>query len=208
MSQLNFEFHKPVDEAYTGALVNPAAESDYASDEERYFSWYLAELVDGGFVESWNYEPYTYRLSPIQKYSVTVQLKTRVTQKRLSLFQSHNYTPDFGVLFTSKAKGLIYNFITDGVDLRTAPFIANLDEDTGKAYSIIEVKPSFDRNNMIRLFRLNQKWLYANRKVYVQEVVPVKFFEKSFTPAKYLVTPIGRARTLHYEPKTLMEYKP
>jgi hypothetical protein len=182
----------------------------FASDEEEYFSWYLDELLEARYISRWSFEPCTYRLSPIAKYSVNVQLKTRSSVKRLSLLRPHEYTPDFGISLNSKAHGLFYRAISEGIDLRKTPFKANLDSDY-QPYLIVEIKPAFDKHNMIRLFRLNQKWMYFQNNVYVQEiVVDTKnergFFAKTFTPAKYLLTPTGKKRTLNYTPRTLQEF--
>jgi hypothetical protein len=181
----------------------------FDSDEEKYFSWYLDELLEAKYISKWIFEPYTYRLSRIAKYSVVTQLKTKLSTKRLSLFPAHEYTPDFGIEFTPKSRKVFYNLISDNVDLRTAPFIANGTHDT--PYGIIEIKPNFDKHNMIRLFRINQKWTYFQNKVYIKEIVVDKrngrgLFADTFTPAKYLPTPTGKKRTLHYKPKTLKEF--
>lgn len=178
----------------------------YASFEELYFSWYLEELEAVGYITAWAYEPFVYRVTPVQRYTVDEQLKTRVNHKRLSLFRSHEYTPDFGIVWADKSYQVLFNFIGDGVNLKTAPFISNYDRVEGGAYSVIEVKPVFDRNNMIRLFRLNQKFIYADRKIYIQEVVPARLFEGSFTPEKYLLTPTGKKKKLKYKPTALYDF--
>lgn len=182
----------------------------FASDEEKYFSWYLDELERAGYAKQTMYEPYTYRLSPIAKYNVLEQLKTKVKTKRLKLFAPHEYTPDFGIIWNHKAKGVFYNHIDEGIDLRNIPFIAN--NDKGIPYSIIEIKPGFDKYNMIRLFRINQKWLFFQGGVYVQEVVVDKkngrgLFPETFTPEKYLLCDkAARKRTLYFIPQSLREY--
>ena len=202
--QSNFEFHT---KAKTPKQY--IANKQFDSDEEKYFSWYLDELLDAEYISRWVFQPYTYRLSRIVKYSVATQLKSKVGTKRLSLFRAHEYTPDFGIEFTPKSRRIFYNLIDDGIDLRTAPFIANCTHDS--PFGIVEIKPSFDKHNMIRLFRINAKWMFFQNKVYVQEVVVDKgngrgLFADTFTPAKYLPTPTGKNRTLHYKPKSLKEF--
>lgn len=183
---------------------------EFASDEEMYFSWYLDELLEAGYISQWSFEPYTYRLSSVAKYNVETPIKTKVNVKRLALLRAHEYTPDFGVSFNPEAHGVFYRTLTEGKDLRKIPFIANIDSDH-QPYLIAEIKPAFDKHNMIRLFRINQKWMYFQNKVYVQEIiVDTKnergLFARTFTPAKYLLTPTGRQRTLHYTPRTLQEF--
>jgi hypothetical protein len=191
-----------------------AADPVFDSDEEKYFSWYLDELLQAGYISRWTYQPYTYRLSPIQKYSVYQQMKTGTKTKRLSLLRAHEYTPDFGIQWTEKASRIFFNGIFHGIDLKTAPFIINYDTIHNKAilYSVIEIKPSFDRNNMIRLFRINQKWLYDLQGVYVQEITVDKkngrgLFPDSFTPNEYRLTEkTKQERSLKYEPRSLKEF--
>ena len=187
-------------------MSNQSKPKIFASDDEEYFSWYLEELKRTGFILRWLYEPHTYRLSALAKYSVFQQTKRAQPKiKRLSLLQSHSYTPDFGIVWTNQGNSIFYNAITDGVDLRQAPFIVNFD--TSIPYSIIEIKPVYDRNNMIRLFRINQKWMFFQNKIYVQEVSINKLFEKSFTPARYLLTnKTKRKRILKYKSRSLQEY--
>ena len=185
---------------------NQPEANTFASDDEKYFSWYLEELQQAGFISNWLYEPHTYRLSALAKYGVFQQSKrSQPKRKRLSLLQSHSYTPDFGIVWTNQSNNIFYNAITDGVDLRQAPFIVNLD--TNIPYSIIEIKPVYDKNNMIRLFRINQKWMFFQNRVYVQEVSIIKIFEKSFTPARYLLTKkTKKKRILKYKSRSLQEY--
>ena len=203
--QTNFEFHTK------DKVPKPdIAKEEFDSDEEKYFSWYLDELLGAKYISRWVFQPYTYRLSAIARYDVATQLKSKVgTTKRLSLFRAHEYTPDFGIEFTPKSRRIFYNLIDDGIDLRTAPFIANCTHDI--PYGIIEIKPNFDKNNMIRLFRINAKWMFFQNKVYVQEMVVDKkngrgLFAETFTPTKYLTTPTGKNRMLHYKPKSLKEF--
>lgn len=52
--------------------------------------------------------------------------------------------------------------------------------------SFIEVKPSFDQNNMTRLAVLNQKWVFEKFGLFINIVIPEKLFAKTFTPKRYL----------------------
>ena len=46
----------------------------------------------------------------------------------------------------------------------------------------VEVKPSFDQNNMERLFVNNQKFIYDKCKLFVNLVEPIELFKKTFLP--------------------------
>ena len=118
--------------------------------------------------------------------------------------QGHVYSPDFSIAWAEKARKIFFNVCGSKVDLYKSPFITDI---FYSHISIIEVKPVFDQNNMTRLFTINQKWMYQLHGVYVQKVVPVKLFEKTFTPKKYLLTDkSGKPRKLKYKPTSLEEF--
>lgn len=173
-------------------LIMKPIDGKFDSIDEEYFSWYLDELLEAGYVSYFEKYPLPYRLSPMFKYSVDVPAskRTKAKTKRLNLLRTHEYTPDYAVVWTEKARGIFFNSIISKTDLRDTYFIANEPKD--RPYSVIEIKPSFDKHNMTRLFTLNQKWLYHDRRVYVQKVIVCtgdkNLFAKTFTPGKYLLT--------------------
>ena len=70
----------------------------------------------------------------------------------------------------------------------------------------LEIKPKFDQNNMTRLFKINQKWVFDKHGLFVDLVIPETLFEKTFTPKDYLTTPTGKQRKLNYKPKSCQEW--
>ena len=175
----------------------------YDSPEEAYVSWYLDELVEAGYVARYVHQPKSFILSPKQIYDWRKDLKTKTKWMESTLLQPHVYTPDFEVSWNN---GVLLRFIYGNVG-RDEPFWHSYDDVGYEATSYIEVKPSFDRNNMTRLFTINQKWMYDKYGIYVQKVIPQKLFEQTFTPKKYLLTDMGKQkRKLIFAPRTLKEY--
>ena len=94
----------------------------------------------------------------------------------------------------------------DNVQLNKIPFISN---DVG---CFIEIKPSFDMNNMQRLFSINQKWMYLEHEIYVQKVIPVGpkktcLFAKTFVPQEAMLTAKTRKpKKYKFKTKSLTEF--
>lgn len=174
----------------------------FDSAEEKYFSWYLDELKDTGYIENYEAQPESYVLSEPAFYNHAKQLKTKTKLIVKKLIREHIYTADFRIVWAEKARGLFFNKLIDPIDLSKVPFVSNY-----YSVSTVEIKPAFDQNNMTRLFAINQKWMYQKQGVYVQKIVPVKLFEKTFTPKKYLTTDkSGKPRKLKYKPTSLEEF--
>lgn len=192
----------------------------YDSPEELYVSWYLDELVGAGYVIKYNYQPTSWELSKKRTYKYRKVLKTKTNKIETTLFQKHVYTADFELLWNDA----YYNILLKNVDMfgrgvaqdnqvvnKENPFWINdinfLEILPSELWSSWEVKPLFDRNNMTRLFTINQKWVYDKYGIYVQKVVPQKLFKDTFTPQKYLFTDSGKQkRKLTFAPRTLEEY--
>jgi len=191
---------------------------EFDSNEEIYFSWYLDELLKSGFIRKWKLHPITFELSDKKTYAWNEQLKTKVKIKEQTLFQPHNYTPDFLIEWTEKARSLFFNSTEDRANLKNVPFISQkLANEHGDEVetTIIDIKPTFDQNNMTRLFSINQKWVYDKLGVYVQKIIPLSskkpkvkgLFEKTFVPTKYLLTDKSKkARKINFKIKQLKQF--
>ncbi len=195
------------------AFKEKALTPDLDSNEEAYFVWYLEELKSFGYISSWKSQPITYSLSDKVLYEWEEQLKTRVRVKEQTLLQGHVYTPDFKIVWTSKAKDIFYSKTADRNNVKNCSFIAQ--EIDGKDVSIIDIKPTFDAHNMTRLFIINQKWVYSKYGIYVQKIIPVSskkpkvkgLFEKTFTPVRFFLTNSGRkGRKFHYKTKQIKDF--
>ena len=174
-------------------------ENTFDSDEEKYFSWYLEELKEAGYIKTW------YRFEDVQKpFKLTDGLKRAyiVPMKRVedkvkeqALLNPSIYTPDFSIIWTEKAIGI---FVADlNVKFKgrvMEPFICQ------DKLSIIETKGNHDHKNMTRLAINNIKFTYQRYGVYVNMTKIPAIFNTTFTPSKYLKTDkTKRKRKLNYK---------
>lgn len=169
----------------------------FKSDEELYFSWWLDELKENCIIIRWEYEYSSYPLSPCVKQIVNGKTKT--------LLQEHSYTPDFHIVWNVSYKEKL------GIRL--------MEEDV--LGSLVDVKGGYSNNFNDMRFPLNQKWLYQKYGLYVNKIIPVSgfrinskkekvlkkcLFSETFTPKKYLLTPTGKARTIHWKVRSIEEF--
>jgi len=173
------------------------------SDEEMYFYWWLKELKERGFIKHIELQPSPFSLSESLKSSYIEQLKTKEKTSSEELMPKHIYTADVFIIWTEYALNKFTTLIDSKIkktSSRSMQFIISQKNDKGDIYSFVEVKPSFDQNNMTRLAKLNQKWVYEKHGIYVNIVIPEKHFNKSFTPARYFFTNKSKvARTIKYK---------
>ena len=173
----------------------------YESIEELNFLQWLWELKDRDFIKSIERSP-SFKLSDAIgiNYEEVKQLKTKskTIVKTLDVLREHVYTPEFEVWWnslvfiksTANPNGLFYN----------QHLLVN------SFHTFFEIKPQFDQNNMSRLFKINQKWLYAKKGVFVNLIVPQKLFKETFTPKEYLLTPTGKPKKINWKIVTCDEW--
>ena len=179
----------------------------YDSPEELYVSWYLDEMIEAGYVIKYDYQPDSFALSSKGTYGWRKKLKTKNKDMVSTLLQEHVYTADFEVMWEPSAVSLLLKALGGTLKGRLTPFWAEITSPDSNIISTWEVKPLFDRNNMTRLFTINQKWVYDKYGIYVQKIIPQKLFKDTFTPERYLLTDSGKQkRKLNFTPRTLEEY--
>lgn len=177
------------------------------SKEENAVAWWLQELIDRGFVESFCHQPIGINLSESVSLDYIKELKTKSVDAKANLLQSHVYSYDFHVFFNPNAKDIFVNCLTDDKTAflkynKNVPFIGY---QAGKELNHlivvrIEVKPNFDQNNMTRLFAINQKWLFQRHKIFVNLVSPFPhkgkggFFQDVFCPKRYLFQDLNQSK--------------
>lgn len=180
---------------------------NFQSKEELYFSFWLEELEQAGYINSWN-NAKTYQLGEkiVNKY--TEQLKTKSKEKEQTILNGCEYTPDFEINWNHKARNIFFDIFPNelthkiNLDLFIGQWVNGLDYT-----SIIEVKPNFDQNNMTRLNGINRKWMYQKYSVFVNLVKVPDIFKDTFTPKKYLVTDTGKqTRLIHFQTRSLEDY--
>jgi hypothetical protein len=180
-------------------------EIEYDSLEELAMLQWLFELKAAGYIKKIaRAESYLLSMAYVNDY---VENMKRVSSKPMTqtLLHGHSYTPEFEVHWDKKA---LDKFIwMSGQGKMTKVFIGyEFENNPGSYVTYIEVKPLFDQNNMERLFKLNQKWMWQNYSIFINLVKVKDLFEKTFTPKEYLTTPSGKKRVLKWKPKTLFSY--
>ena len=119
-------------------------------------------------VSSIIYHPSSFLLSDRQTVKVTKQLKTKTKIIDKFLLHPHRYTPDF-VFYKLDPLDQFDHGLTD----------------CKKGIIFVDVKGVFSggrNNNSSITFPISQKWVYDKYGVYVNKVVPEKFFKKTFVP--------------------------
>lgn len=180
---------------------------EYRSEEEKYFSWWLDELVSIGIVNRYMYESNTFTLSKAKSYPLLTIMKTKTKLVEKSLLEGHEYTPDWCIEWNEQYLNRFFRLINDETCTVKCPFYAIRSTKDNKPYSFFETKGSFDRGNMTRLFRITQKWLYDKYGLYVDLLKIPDLFKKTWTPDKYLKTnKTGQPRTINFPVRSLNEY--
>lgn len=193
----------------------------FDSKEEQYYSWYLEELEEAGYINSW-VEAKTYPLGDkiINKYQE--QFKTKSKEKEQTILNGCEYTPDFEIKWNPKAAEIFFSLFPKKEKIALNLLIAKdywmileTDEepiikpskDIDNYTSIIEIKASFDQNNMTRLNGINRKWMYQKYSIFVNLVKVPEIFKDTFVPKRFLLTDSGKQqRIIHFPTKTLEEY--
>lgn len=177
---------------------------------ELHFSYWTDQLIQEGYIEQVVLQPEPYDLSSklIKPY---IKKMKRVSDKTMfqTIHQPHVYTPDVLIIWTEKAKGIFYITIEDTCKVLPHHLFANWQgfENRDVWATTIELKPSFDHQNMTRLASLNIKWVYEKYKHIIEMVKLPDFFKKTFTPDRYLLTDKSYVpRKLKYKPKNFNRF--
>jgi hypothetical protein len=189
------------------------------SSEEKYFFWYLTELVRKGYIKYFTLQSESFVLSEPIFFDCGKEMKTKIKQESRSLIGKHVYTPDVRIVWDTTAEGCfcydresygLYSYLIKGTNKhRNPPFIAQRlrVENTMELISYIDVKGSHDRNNMERVLHLNQCWMLQVFNLFVQKVKIPNFFKSTFTPTRFLFTDKTKvSRKLHYTPRGLSAF--
>lgn len=205
----------------------------FDSDEEVFFAMWLQELQDKGYVKTWYKVKDSISITQGMKIIFTkrTQLKTKLKEenKEFTLLRPSEYTADFEIIWTPEGiKKFLYQ-ITENAQYGEKRMIAGgfitdprdaLFFSTSYTQTHVEVKPSFDQQNMERLFVLNQKFIFDKYKIFVNLIEPGELFKKTFLPLeaapyfKYRKSPTGRNKgikkvgdwKMDWQPKTINEY--
>jgi hypothetical protein len=160
---------------------------NYRSDEEYFYSCWCRELKDYGFIEEWYYEKDVFEIAPEQT----------IGWRRV---RNMTYTADFTIKWR-----VIPTFVQSVSETAKTGFIFHF-----KGISYVDVKGggySGKFNNSDITFPIIQKILLYEKWIWVDKFIVSNKrgsgFDKSFTPAEYLLTPTGKEKLLHYTPRTI-----
>lgn len=156
----------------------------FDSDEEVFVAMWLQELQEVNFIKKWLRTKEAIKVTEGFKipYTKITKLKTKIKKekKEHTVLRPSEYTTDFEVYWTFDGWDKFIN-PTDVNNILFSP-----DKFLYASYynkpMLIEVKPSFDQNNMTREFKLNQKFLWDKYKIFVNLVEPLDLFKKTFLP--------------------------
>ncbi len=160
---------------------------EFVSQEELHFYFWCADALAAGIVSAWSYQPRTFELAPKVTVPETVQMKTKTKTVEHFLLNPCSYTPDFLLV-----PGPRWHLVAK-----------SLYSADGKGFWI-DVKGKFggQYGDDVK-FSLLQKWLYDKWRIYVNKVIPVNFFEKTFVPGRAAIGKSGRERTCYLNCRTL-----
>jgi hypothetical protein len=183
----------------TGSYKNIA----YDSLEELAFLQWASELQKAGYIHSIQRSP-SFLLSDSLSKDYVIQKLTSSKPAIQNLLQGHSYTPEFYIIWNKIAKDKFVWTMDDTCKFEKL-FVGD-EMANGTYQTYIEIKPIWDQNNMERLFKLNQKWMWQKHSIFVNLIKCPELFSESFTPNEYRTTKTGRTRTIKWEIKTLSQF--
>jgi len=187
----------------------------FRSNEEWWFSWWLDELLDAGYVEDWEYESEVFTLSDPYRMPWEKKLKTKTKPMEHKLLEKCTYTPDFKIIWDESARGIFYHNIGDEFDdpKELPHFFAQ------ENITHIEIKPNHDFQNKTQQAVIKMKWL-MQIGVWCQLVIPSPkvtkgkvshknaLFYNTFLPERYLYTDkSGQLRKINYKYITFKQWQ-
>ena len=168
-----------------------------ATKEEWYVYQYLLELKKNNIVKKIDFQPTKFTLFKGEKrkfYSIK-HLKTKTSKsylKRKYLINPHIYTPDFKIYWNIEKNIDKFAQYQNRSELnKNISFFITLEASTVKKeilqVSYLEVKASFDQNNMTRMFTSHiQPLIWEKYETYIQLIKPMSLFKDTFIPNSLL----------------------
>lgn len=181
------------------------------SAEEQFFEWWLIELQKNGYVESYSAQPESFVLCEKKTFIEEKHLKTKTKEIEKPLSAKHVYTTDFRIIWVERDDNVFYRDLGDRIP-KTIPNALWAKREGSELVSYVEVKPTFDQNNMTRLAKINCLWLYDKMGIFTNILKignkPKSYFDLTFTPMRFLSQNINNGqRKIHHKTKTLKEYQ-
>jgi len=146
---------------------------EFDSDEELQFYCWLIEAQKAGLLSGIIYQPEKFELSKRVAVKYQKQLKTKSKTVERFLFHPHSFTPDFRFTILSE---ILYPYFVDTAYI-------------GNTRVIVDVKGTFNKYGDPKQFSINQKWVMEKFGIYIEKIVPVKLFFKTWVPDACRWTP-------------------
>lgn len=179
---------------------------DYDSLEELAFLQWASDLIKAGYIDSIE-RAESFLLCDGLVINYAEQLKTKSKPMQQGILHGHSYTPEFRILWTKKGRE---TFVDDVHESKKHEKLLlgrfRVEESRIATETYIEIKPVWDQNNMERLFKVNQKWMWQKHGIFVNLVKCPLLFAETFTPQEYLITPSGFKRKIKWKIRSLYQY--
>lgn len=177
--------------------------------DEMYFTWYLDELQEYGYIESYEREPETINVLPAYVHTREKHFVNKENEsEEFNLLQPITYTYDFRVIWDQSAKNIFTEPFNKDKPFKFGEptFISHYIkmQDEVKLVSYVDVKPhvsaaSFGGGKLASYytFPFIQKFLMSNMGLYINKAIPKNqgkygvntcLFAKTFTPNRYKFT--------------------
>lgn len=155
----------------------------FDSQEELEFYWWCQEAEEDGLLRSFEYHSETFELAPKASIIVERRLKTKTKSVEKHLLREHVYTPDFRLMFSH---GLFVRGLVRALKAGCLQdvLVGDLLKD-GRTYEVwVDVKGGFSIYHDDKSFSINVKWVWHQHKVFINKVVPAKFFSTFWVPER------------------------
>jgi hypothetical protein len=172
----------------------------FKSNIEEYFSYYLEELKDRGFIKEWFYEKDTFDLSESISKVYLEAGKKKSLKKSENLMHKASITADFTIIWDNSAENIFYLNREKPISVKIKRIPFRLSYNDYKLESLVETKGSFESTTSSSIsFPYKQKWLYFISRIFIQKVRPFKnsiqsdiLFQNTFTPKKVINSELYR----------------
>lgn len=199
---------------------------------EVYFQWWIEELESQGLVKDFVREPEPFITSdPVVVHYKQHYKKKEPIWKSFNLARPLSYTPDYKVKMNSmlinkliaiiSSENTLWDYTDDlpGTGDFTNVYQETLFFSSEKLVKDVDVDVYFDvkppakaikfsgQLGSSRDFRFNQQLTWQRYGIWVNKVVPIELFDKTFMPKRYRYTDVsGKPRKLNKKFKTLDEW--
>ena len=204
-------------------------DKEFQSNEEKWFSYYISELKNAGYIKEAVYQPEPFELSPDLFAHVFERGKKENKFVEIKLTREAVYTADWLIEWDRIALGVVAWHCGGVYDKgffpyrkahkdKFIPFFAfTLDN---KLVSYVDVKGTFSGAHGLSKFSLQQKWLLNVYEIFVQKIVvsldEKGIFARTFTPRQVIIDEVykkdskfgkkGQSK-LKYEPLLFEKWK-